>query len=243
MEKSPTPLINTEKETRIFLWFMTTVLAGLTVFTIISQPDLHSIQKIIPIAVLMILHIFTHWLISWFIKKKMGSMLYMMIQGATIVGLIFLTKNIGLTFGLAMALFGEAIGAYGLTGKGLLISTYYLALSLGAFFSKAGVSNMTWWLISIIPVMVFVAMYVELYTRQSRANEKAHKLLRELETTNQQLTDYAAQVEDLTIASERQRMARELHDTLSQGLAGLILQAARPSAAARSSNRPWKAPA
>jgi two-component system, NarL family, sensor histidine kinase YdfH len=38
------------------------------------------------------------------------------------------------------------------------------------------------------------------------------------------LTEYAARVEDLTIASERQRMARELHDTLSQGLAGLILQ-------------------
>jgi two-component system, NarL family, sensor histidine kinase YdfH len=65
---------------------------------------------------------------------------------------------------------------------------------------------------------------VELYSRQSRANEKAQELLSELETTNQQLTKYAAQVEDLTIASERQRMARELHDTLSQGLAGLILQ-------------------
>ncbi len=35
---------------------------------------------------------------------------------------------------------------------------------------------------------------------------------------------YANQVEDLTIANERQRMARELHDTLSQGLTGIILQ-------------------
>ena len=35
---------------------------------------------------------------------------------------------------------------------------------------------------------------------------------------------YATQVEDLTRAAERQRMARELHDTLAQGLAGLILQ-------------------
>jgi NarL family two-component system sensor histidine kinase YdfH len=41
---------------------------------------------------------------------------------------------------------------------------------------------------------------------------------------NRQLTRYTAELEDLTITNERQRMARELHDTLSQGLAGLILQ-------------------
>jgi len=48
--------------------------------------------------------------------------------------------------------------------------------------------------------------------------------LLKLEAANRQLSEYAARVEDLTIAAERQRMARELHDTLSQGLAGLILQ-------------------
>lgn len=203
---------------------MTLVLVGLTVYTIINQPDLQAVEKIVPIALLMIGHILIHWMISSIIKKKFGVLVYMIIQGAITVTLIFMTRNIGLTFGLAMALFGEAIGAYGLNGKGLLISTYYLALSLGAFFWRADVSNMTWWLLSVIPVMVFVAMYVELYTRQSRANAKAQQLLDELETTNRQLTEYAAQVEDLTIVSERQRMARELHDTLSQGLAGLILQ-------------------
>ena len=41
---------------------------------------------------------------------------------------------------------------------------------------------------------------------------------------NRRLADYAGRVEELTLANERQRMARELHDTLSQGLAGLILQ-------------------
>ena len=38
------------------------------------------------------------------------------------------------------------------------------------------------------------------------------------------MADYASQVEELTLAAERQRMARELHDTLAQGVAGLILQ-------------------
>ena len=73
-------------------------------------------------------------------------------------------------------------------------------------------------------MIIFVVIYVTLYVRQMEAREKAQALAVELETANRQLTDYAARVEDLTIANERQRMARELHDTLSQGLAGLILQ-------------------
>lgn len=224
MEKSTTTLINTEKETRIFFVFMTMVLVGLTIFTIIDQPNLLSMSKMLPIVLLIILHIIIHWMVSFFLKRKNWILIYMLVQGAIAVVLIILTRNIGLTLGLTMALFGEAIGIYGLTAKGLLSSAYYLALSLGSYILITGASNITWWLISMVPVMVFVAMYVELYTRQSRANEKAQELLGELERTNQQLTEYAAQVEDLTISSERQRMARELHDTLSQGLAGLILQ-------------------
>jgi NarL family two-component system sensor histidine kinase YdfH len=38
------------------------------------------------------------------------------------------------------------------------------------------------------------------------------------------LAEYAQQVEMLTLEAERQRMARELHDTLAQGLAGLVMQ-------------------
>jgi NarL family two-component system sensor histidine kinase YdfH len=71
---------------------------------------------------------------------------------------------------------------------------------------------------------LFVVTYVVLYTRQLVAREQAQALLTELEAANRQLAEYSAQVEDLTLAAERQRMARELHDTLAQGLAGLILQ-------------------
>ena len=79
-----------------------------------------------------------------------------------------------------------------------------------------------------------------MYLRQAEARERAQKLLAELEVANRQLTEYSAQVEDLTIANERQRMARELHDTLSQGLAGLILQLEAVDAHLASS-RPEKA--
>jgi NarL family two-component system sensor histidine kinase YdfH len=47
---------------------------------------------------------------------------------------------------------------------------------------------------------------------------------RELEASLRELEMVHEEVEQLTIANERQRMARDLHDTLAQGLAGLIMQ-------------------
>ena len=63
-----------------------------------------------------------------------------------------------------------------------------------------------------------------LIRRSLDAGDRARTLLSELEDSHRQLADYAAEVEALTIAAERQRMARDLHDTLAQGLAGLVMQ-------------------
>lgn len=70
----------------------------------------------------------------------------------------------------------------------------------------------------------FVCASVMLYIQQTRAHQRDQNLLRELETAHIQLEDYAARVQDLTLTTERQRMARELHDTLAQGLVGLTMQ-------------------
>jgi NarL family two-component system sensor histidine kinase YdfH len=71
---------------------------------------------------------------------------------------------------------------------------------------------------------LFAVFYVVLYVRQADARQRAQELLEDLEVAHRQLAEYATRVEELTLAAERQRMARELHDTLAQGLAGLILQ-------------------
>jgi NarL family two-component system sensor histidine kinase YdfH len=73
-------------------------------------------------------------------------------------------------------------------------------------------------------MMFFVVVYVVMFTRETQSRRRTQQLLEELETAHQQLSEYATKVEDLTLSTERQRMARELHDTLAQGLAGLILQ-------------------
>lgn len=54
--------------------------------------------------------------------------------------------------------------------------------------------------------------------------QKAIELAESLESANAKLAAYNAKIEALTLQNERQRMARELHDTLAQGVAGLVLQ-------------------
>src|SRR5258708_36772352 len=59
---------------------------------------------------------------------------------------------------------------------------------------------------------------------QARARTQPQRLLRELEQAHRQLADDAIRIEELTMVAERRRMARELHTTLAQGLAGLSLK-------------------
>jgi NarL family two-component system sensor histidine kinase YdfH len=57
-----------------------------------------------------------------------------------------------------------------------------------------------------------------------RARRQTGNILVKLDTAHRQLATYAEQIEHLTVTAERARLSRELHDTLAQGVAGLILQ-------------------
>jgi signal transduction histidine kinase len=51
-----------------------------------------------------------------------------------------------------------------------------------------------------------------------------HKQRRSLEEANAKLTNYAQTLEDLSVTKERNRIAQELHDTLSHTMSGLSVQ-------------------
>ncbi len=76
----------------------------------------------------------------------------------------------------------------------------------------------------LIPVLLVAIGYIVFYFRLARAHDQTQGLLNALEVSHRELISYAARVEELTLAGERQRMARELHDTLAQGLVGLTMQ-------------------
>lgn len=82
----------------------------------------------------------------------------------------------------------------------------------------------------IYPTAIFLfAGLVYLARESAEAQDRSEALLTELQAANQKLRAYAAQVEELAVAAERNRLARELHDSVTQIIFGLTLaaQAAR----------------
>ena len=213
-----------EQDYRIFFVFMTFIMVGMYVWSLIAQTSLRTSWQVIPFTLLLAIHIIAHWNVNRIVQNRSRVLWYILGQSALAFVVVNLSGNIGMIFALYMALIGETVGILGINRWGILSVIFYLALSLANFVLFGAQEGAFFWLLTSIPTVIFVSLYVTLYTRQAEARERAQTLASELETANQQLTEYAARVEDLTIATERQRMARELHDTLSQGLAGLILQ-------------------
>lgn len=215
---------NVVGQERWFFLFLTLVYAFMYVWAISSSAELRSPGRFVIFTVLINLHIALHWFSSKFIKKnRVGP--YLVVQGILAFVLVLLANSIGPLMGLYLGLIGAAVGMLRPNQRlTLTVVGAYLGLSAINYIFISGYQAMFWWALAVLPMTAFVVIYVTLYSRQAEAREQAQELLLELQASHRQLAEYATRVEELTRSTERQRMARELHDTLAQGLAGLILQ-------------------
>ncbi|HSF83298.1 MAG TPA: histidine kinase [Anaerolineales bacterium] len=71
----------------------------------------------------------------------------------------------------------------------------------------------------------FVVSYDVLYRQAQSDQAESQVLLAELQQAHQELQEYAAQGEELAAARERNRLARQLHDSVSQVIFGINLTA------------------
>ena len=74
-------------------------------------------------------------------------------------------------------------------------------------------------------ILLFVLYMILLFTRQKDENERIRRLNEQLNQANDQLRDYAVNMERMTQMRERNRLAREIHDTLGHTLTGIIMGA------------------
>lgn len=72
---------------------------------------------------------------------------------------------------------------------------------------------------------LLVASYAAATEKAEAAEAQSRVLVEDLQQANQQLRENAETIESLAVVQERNRLARELHDSVSQSLYGLVLSA------------------
>lgn len=114
--------------------------------------------------------------------------------------------------------FGRYEILYPLTGR-IAFSAYldYYNQTVRSFF--AGTES----LLICLNVLLFVLYMILLFTGQKAENSRIRKLNKQLNQANDRLRDYAFELERMTEVRERNRLAREIHDTLGHTLTGIIM--------------------
>jgi NarL family two-component system sensor histidine kinase YdfH len=207
-----------------FFLILTLVILVTYVWSVATVPSLLAPGRLILFTLLCIVHAALHWLTPRIIQNPKTHAPILILQGGIIFSLAVLSENQDMVLGLYLGMSGLALGVLQDLKRSAIPLMGYMLLAGINYYLAWGFESIGSFVVLYIPMMLFVTIYVTLYGRQSYEREKASQLLAELEQAHGQLSEYAVQVEDLTLAAERQRMARELHDTLAQGLAGLILQ-------------------
>lgn len=207
-----------------FFVILTVVIVAMYVWSITSTPSLSAPARLIPFTLLCALHAGLYWISPRLARRHRIQALYLILQGGIIFVIATLSENLGVVAGLYMGISGIAVGLLEDIRLSAIPLVGYMALASLNYYVAWGVESLSIFISLYIAVLLFVMVYIIMFGLQSSERDKAKQLLADLEQAHTKLGEYASQVEDLTIAAERQRMARELHDTLAQGLAGLILQ-------------------
>src|SRR5581483_7399169 len=145
-------------------------------------------------------------------------------MGIAFVLLLILALEILFLFRRTALVFGVSCGAILLFILILVVippqeNLFWLPSSWTSFGPLA-----LWSFSGLATLLLFVVGYMAVYMQWISAHAQLETAHQELRTIHEELVAASSQIAVLTRLTERQRLARDLHDTLAQGLAGLIMQ-------------------
>jgi two-component system, NarL family, sensor histidine kinase YdfH len=157
--------------------------------------------------------------------------LVLLAQAACVLAISLVVRQDNVVLSLYLVLILAAIEILQNTRLALLVSSSSLLFFvLNELLSHGVLKNWSvalwgiWTSTDYAALGLFLIGYFLLYLRSARAYIQLATTHTELEEAHRGLSTASRQIAALTRLAERQRLARELHDTLSQGLVGLKLQ-------------------
>jgi len=199
--------------TAALIWMYTTYLR-----------QIESTLTAITFSLLMLLHLVLYWAVFRFIHDLRSLRLYFIFQGLLVFVIVQFAGDFGLAIGLYASLIGNAVGSMRRSRDLFIFIPGYLMLAVIAIYIQSGLTQIVQWSYVAIPSILLSGFIAFMFRRQLEMRENAENLLADLQKAHLRLEAYAEQVEALTLIQERQRIARELHDTLAQELTGVVLQ-------------------
>ncbi|MEK6278783.1 MAG: sensor histidine kinase [Acidobacteriota bacterium] len=151
-----------------------------------------------------------------------AALLYFAVQIALAVTLLFLAKSPAIMLAM-LPLAGQSVVLlprrlmYAVCAA--MLSVLVVPMSVFGGPGAAAVLGMFF-----LAGIVFVVVITQLAVKEQRARAEVERLLAELNEANNRLRQYSAQVEELATATERNRLAREIHDSLGHYLTVVIVQ-------------------
>ncbi len=104
-------------------------------------------------------------------------------------------------------------------------SVVYVAFSFITLAFTTGILQSVAFCLTYTALGALMISYSIMYTQAEAARQESQRLLTDLERANRKLKDYAAQIEEIATLQERNRLAHELHDSVSQMIFSISLSA------------------
>ncbi len=149
--------------------------------------------------------------------------LYFVLQFPLVIGVALLSRFTGAFWLLLLPLVSH--GAVLFERAGVFVFSVLTMLIFGLLLAipndwQVGLTAM----LSFAPGVVFVVIFTQMTMSESRARNQVERLARDLAEAHESLAQYAVQAEELATAKERNRLAREIHDSVGHYLAAINVQ-------------------
>ena len=158
-------------------------------------------------------------------RQRFISLLYFAVQIPLAVAIFYLGLGhlSGLLIIIVLPLVSHAQMLFSNRGA-LVIAALITAVSASTIGFLTNWTALFTSALSIGAGVVFVFVFTQVALREQQARAEVERLAADLRAANDKLREYAVQVEELATAKERNRLAREIHDSLGHYLTVINVQ-------------------